>query len=116
SISTSSTSSSSCSASSATVGIEAAALNYPLAEHVEDRGPALADRRQTALQRGRQLAGTLHTLAMAVHRLRHLLQARRGGELAQREPAARPGDAVGMDGQRPELHGFPLLVAQDDGE
>src|SRR2546430_12885240 len=37
-------------------------LNSPLAEHVEDRGPALADGGQAALERGRQLAGTLHTL------------------------------------------------------
>src|SRR2546430_14802297 len=91
-------------------------LNSPLAEHVEDRGPALAAGGQAALERGRQLAGTLHTLTVAVHGLRHLLEARRRGELAQRETAARLGDAVGVDGQRPELHGLPLLVVEDDGE
>src|SRR5207245_5138670 len=75
-------------------------LNVPLGEKVQDRRPPLAHRRQAALEGRRQLARALHPLTVAVNGLRHLLEAWRGRQLAERESSACLRGARGMDGQR----------------
>src|SRR5437899_9472614 len=91
-------------------------LNVPLGEKVQDRRPPLAHRRQAALEGRRQLARALHPLTIAVHGLRHLLEAWRGRQLAEREASACLRGARGMDGEHAELHRLPLLVVEDPAQ
>src|SRR5882724_3764897 len=77
---------------------------------------ALAHGREPALERGRQLLGILHALAVAVHGPGHLLEARRRSELAEGEAVPSLGRAGGMNRERSGLHRLPLLLVEDDGE
>jgi hypothetical protein len=49
--------------------------HHSLTQDVEDGGPAVSHGRQASLERGRQLTRVLDPLAVAVDRLRHLLEA-----------------------------------------